>query len=71
MKLFGVTYQESESTRRNLKRFNEEMFKIEKLLESVALEALIREVREYTFYRKLNALPDRSLLKMKQVMKIT
>jgi len=45
------------------------MFKVEKLLKPLALEALIREVREYTFYRKLNALPDRSLLKMKQIMK--
>jgi hypothetical protein len=45
------------------------MLKVKKLLELVALEALIRGVREHAIQRKLYTLPDRSLLKMKQVMK--
>jgi arginyl-tRNA synthetase len=47
--LFGVTQQEDEFTRAYLKRFNEEMLKVEELLEQVALEALIRGVREHFF----------------------
>jgi hypothetical protein len=45
------------------------MLKVKKLLELVALEALIRGVREHAIQRKLYTLPDRSLLKVKQVMK--
>jgi hypothetical protein len=45
------------------------MLKVKKLLELVALEALIRGVREHVIQRKLYTLPDRSLLKVKQVMK--
>lgn len=47
IKLFGVAQQEGESTQMYLKRFNEEMIKVEELLESVALEVLIREAREH------------------------
>jgi hypothetical protein len=47
MNLFGVTQQEGKSTRVYLNRFNEEMLKMEELLELVALEALIRGVRDY------------------------
>jgi hypothetical protein len=49
MELFGVTQQEGEFTRTYLKRFNEKMLKVEELLEQVALEALIRRVREHFF----------------------
>jgi hypothetical protein len=45
--LFGVTQQEDEFTRAYLKRFNEEMLKVEELLKSVALEALIKGVNEH------------------------
>jgi hypothetical protein len=44
------------------------MLKVEELLDPVALEALIRGVREHALYRKLYALLDRSLLKVKQVI---
>lgn len=47
IKLFGVAQQEGESTQMYLKRFNEEMIKVEELLESVALEVLIRGAREH------------------------
>jgi hypothetical protein len=46
-KLFGVTQQEGESTQTYLKRFNENMYKVEKLIELIALEALMRGVREH------------------------
>jgi hypothetical protein len=49
MELFGVTQQEGEFTRADLKRFNEKMLKVEELLEQVALEVLIRRVREHFF----------------------
>jgi hypothetical protein len=52
-----------------LKRFNEEMVKVEELLKSIALEVLIGRVREHTLLRKFYALLDKSLLKVKQVMK--
>jgi hypothetical protein len=45
--LFGVTQQEGKYTRIYLKRFNEEMLKVEELLKSVALEALIKGVNEH------------------------
>ena len=44
------------------------MFKVKKLLEPVALKAFIKGLREHTFWIKLYALPDKSLLKVKQVM---
>jgi hypothetical protein len=47
MELFGVTQQEGKYTRIFLKRFNEEMLKVEELLKSVALEALIKGVNEH------------------------
>ena len=68
MELFSITQQEIKSTRIYLKRFNKEMFKVEELLELVTLKALIREVREHAIRRKLYALLDKSLLKLKQVM---
>jgi hypothetical protein len=49
MELFGVTQQKDEFTRAYLKRFNEEILKVEELLEQVALEALIIRVREHFF----------------------
>jgi hypothetical protein len=39
IELFGVTQQECESTLVYLKRFNEEMLKMEELFELIALEA--------------------------------
>jgi len=68
MELFSITQQEIKSTQIYLKRFNKEMFKVEELLELVTLKALIREVREHAIRRKLYALLDKSLLKLKQVM---
>ena len=35
-KLFGITKIENESTRPYMKRFNEEMFKVEELIELIA-----------------------------------
>lgn len=46
-KLFSVTQQEGESTQKYLKRFNENMYKVEKLIELIVLEALMRGVREH------------------------
>jgi hypothetical protein len=45
------------------------MLNVEELLELVALETLIKRVREHVIWRKLYALLDKSLLKVKQVMK--
>jgi len=45
------------------------MVKVEELLKSIALEVLIGRVREHTLLRKFYALLDKSLLKVKQVMK--
>jgi hypothetical protein len=39
MELFGFTQSNDESTRAYLKRFNEEMLKVDELLELVAFEA--------------------------------
>lgn len=44
------------------------MFKVEKLLELVTLKALIRQVRKHAILRKIYALLDKSLLKLKQVL---
>lgn len=44
------------------------MLKMEKLIELVASEALINRVRECSLWRDLYALPDRSLMRVKQVM---
>jgi hypothetical protein len=51
-----------------LKRFNDEMLKVKELLESIALEILIKGVNKYTLWRKIYILPERNLLKVKQVM---
>jgi hypothetical protein len=45
------------------------MLNVEELLELIALETLIKRVREHVIWRKLYALLDKSLLKVKQVMK--
>jgi hypothetical protein len=42
---------------------------LKELFKLVTLEALIREVEKYVIRRKLYAIPDKSLLKVKQVMK--
>jgi hypothetical protein len=68
-KLFGVTEQKGKPIHTYLKRFNEEMLKVEKFIESVNIEALIRKVKEHALLRKLYTLPDKSLLKVKQIMK--
>ena len=58
-----------ESTITYLKRFNEEMLKVENLIKSVAFKALISGVKEKALWKKLYALSDRRLLKVKQAMK--
>jgi hypothetical protein len=45
------------------------MLKVKELFESIALEALIKGVNEHTLWRKIYILPDRNLLKVKQVMR--
>jgi hypothetical protein len=52
-----------------LKRFNKEMFKVNKLIDLVALKALISGVKEHYLWKNLYALLGRSLLKVKQAMK--
>jgi hypothetical protein len=47
-----------------LKRFNEEIFKVEEFLELVPLETLIRGIREHVIWRELYALPEKSLFKV-------
>jgi hypothetical protein len=59
-KLFGVTQSKSESTQTYLN-----ILKIKKLLDLVALKALIRGVREDVIWRKLYALSNRNLLEVK------
>jgi hypothetical protein len=44
------------------------MLNVKELTEPVALEALIKRVREHVIWRKLYVLPDRSLSKVKQFM---
>jgi len=44
------------------------MLKVEELIEPVALEALIKGVREHVLWRKLYILPNKSLSKVKQFM---
>lgn len=65
IELFGVTQLGEESTKVYLKRFNEEMLKIEKLIQLVALEALINGVNEHFLWNNLYALSNRILLKVK------
>lgn len=48
--------------------FNKEMLKIEELIELVASYALISGVRECSLWKDFYALPDKSLLKVKQVI---
>jgi hypothetical protein len=43
-----------------LKRFNEKMIKVEELLESIALEALIRGGREHVIWIKIYAFTNKS-----------
>ena len=47
MELFGVTQQEDKFTQIYLKRFDEKMLKVKEFTEPVAVEVLIRGVREY------------------------
>jgi hypothetical protein len=42
---------------------------MEELIESMTLEALINEVKKCSMWKGLYALPDRSFMKVKQVMK--
>jgi hypothetical protein len=65
IELFGVTQLGEESTKAYLKRFNEEMLKIEELIQLVALEALINGVNEHFLWNDLYALPNKILLKVK------
>lgn len=44
------------------------MFKVKKLIDLVALKALISGVKEHSLWKNLYALLDRSLLKVKQAM---
>lgn len=53
----------------NWRDFNEEILKVKELLEIVVFEALIIGVRGRPLWKNIYALPDRSLLKVKQVMK--
>jgi hypothetical protein len=41
---------------------------MKELLKLVALETLVREVKEHALWRKLYVFPDKNLLKMKQAM---
>lgn len=68
-KLFSITQLEGHSTRAYLNRFNKEIHKVKELIETMASKALISEVRERALWRKLYVLPDKSLFKVKQVMK--
>jgi hypothetical protein len=53
-----------------LRRFNKEMLYVEELLEPVALKVVItRRSKRICLVRKLYALLDRSLFKVKQFMK--
>jgi hypothetical protein len=47
IKFFSVAQQKGESIRAYLRRFNTKMFKVEELIESIALEALIRGVSKH------------------------
>jgi hypothetical protein len=67
-KLFGITQAGRESTQAYLKRFNEDMLKVEELIKPLDPEALIRGVKECSLWRDLYALHDRGLMKVKQVM---
>ena len=54
-KLFGVTQVHDESARAYLKRFNEKMLKVKELIELMALETLISEVKGKALWKKLYA----------------
>jgi hypothetical protein len=51
-----------------LKRFNEKMLKAEKFIEPITSKALISGVKEKILWKKLYALLDRRLLKVKQAI---
>lgn len=53
IELFSGAQQEGESTRVYLRRFNAKMLQVKELIEPVALEALIRGVKELVIWRKL------------------
>lgn len=52
-KLFSITQLEGESTRAYLKRFNEEMLKVENLLEPMVIEPLICGIHNYFLWKCL------------------
>jgi hypothetical protein len=52
-----------------LKRFNEEILKVDELIKLIATKALISRMRECSPWKDLYVLLDRSLLQVKQVMK--
>jgi len=68
IELLCVTQQKGESTWVYFKRFNEKILKVEELLEPTFLDALINKGKEHTIWRKLYALLDKRLFKVKQVM---
>jgi hypothetical protein len=56
IELFRVTQGEKDSTQAYLKRFNEEMLQVEELLEPIACEALIKEVKSEELWKQLHPL---------------
>lgn len=51
-----------------MKRFNEKILKVKESLKHVAFESLISGVTGRALWKKLYALPNKSLLKVKQAM---
>lgn len=64
-KLFGITQVENESTMAYLKWFNEEMLKVEDMMEPVASKTLISGVKDKILWRELYAMLDKRLLTVK------
>jgi hypothetical protein len=60
IELLSVAQQEGESTQVYWKRSNVEMLKVKELIESIALEALTRGVKQHVLWRKLYVLLDRA-----------
>lgn len=65
---FKVTQLDDESTWTQLKMFNKKMLTMKEFLKPLASKALIIRVRKSALLRELYTLPNRSLLKVKQVM---
>ena len=68
IELFGITQANDESTQAYLKMFDEKILKVKELLKHVAFESLISGVTGRALWKKLYALPNKSLLKVKQAM---